>query len=69
MPLSKIEIEIVFLPATEKLTPEQLQKYQNLDLVIRQLKSCLKYKTKRIKADITILGNKTLLRYFYNLII
>ena len=38
--------------------------YQNLDPVIRQLKSWHKYKTKPVKADTTILGNKTLLRYF-----
>ena len=38
--------------------------YNHLDPVIRQLKSWHKYKTKPIKADSTILGNKTLLRYF-----
>ena len=32
--------------------------------MIRQLKSCHKYKTKPTKADTTILGNKTLLRHF-----
>ena len=53
-----------FLPTTEKITLELLQKYQNLDPVIRQLKSWNKYKTKPTKADTTILGNKTLLRYF-----
>ena len=41
-----------------------LQKYQNLDPVIRQLKSWHKYKTKPTKADTRILGKKTLLRYF-----
>ena len=41
-----------------------LQKYQNLDPVIRQLKSWHIYKTKPTKADTTISGNKTLLRYF-----
>ena len=41
-----------------------LQKHQNLDPVIRQLKSWHKYKTKLLKADTTILGNKTLLGYF-----
>ena len=41
-----------------------LQKHQSLDPVIRQLKSWHKYKTKPLKADTTILGNKTLLRYF-----
>ena len=41
-----------------------LQKYQNLDPVIKQLKSWHKCKTKPLKADTTILGNKTLLRYF-----
>ena len=32
--------------------------------MIRQFKSWHKYKTKPVKADTTILGNKTLLRYF-----
>ena len=59
-PLSKTEIENIFLPITEKLTTELLQKHQNLDPVIRQLKSWHRYKTKPIKTDITILGNKTL---------
>ena len=62
--LSKTEIENIFLPITEKILLDLLQKHQNFDLVIRQLKSWHKYKTKPIKADITILGNKTLLRYF-----
>ena len=46
---------------------ELLQKYQNLDPVNRQLKSWHKYKTKPTKADTTIWGNKTLLRYFRKL--
>ena len=50
--------------AFSSLTLELLQKDQNLDPVFRQLKSWLNYETKPIKADITILGNKTLLRYF-----
>ena len=54
----------IFLPTTEKITLELLQKYQNLDPVIRQLKSWNKYKPKPTKADTTISGNKTLLRYF-----
>ena len=41
-----------------------LQKHQNFDPVIRQLKSWYKYKTKPLKVDTTILGSKTLLRYF-----
>ena len=41
-----------------------MKRYQNLDPVIRQLKSWHKCKTKPTKADTTILGNKTLLRYF-----
>ena len=41
-----------------------MKQYQNLDPAIRQLKSWHKYKTKLVKADTTILGNKTLLRYF-----
>ena len=66
IPLSKIEIESIFLPPTEKITLQLLQKYQNFDPVIRQLKSWHKYKTKPTKADTTILGNKTLIRYFRN---
>ena len=42
---------------------EILEKYQNLDPVIRQLKSRHKCRTKPTKADTTNLGNKTLLRY------
>ena len=64
IPLSKLEIENTFLPPTEKITLQFLQKYQNFDPVIRQLKSWHKYKTKPTKADTTILGNKTLLQYF-----
>ena len=64
IPLSKLEVENIFLPPTEKITLQLLQKYQNFDPVIRQLKSWHKYKTKATKADTTILGNKTLLRYF-----
>ena len=59
-----MEVENIFLPPTEKITLQLLQKYQNFDPVIRQLKSWHKYKTKPTKADTTILGNKTLLRYF-----
>ena len=64
IPLSKIEVENIFLPPTEKVTLQLLQKYQNFDPVIRQLKSWNQYKTKPTKAGTTILGNKTLLRYF-----
>ena len=64
IPLSKVEIDNIFLPPTEKITLELLKRYQNLDTVIRQLKSWHKYKTKPAKADTTILGNKSLLRYF-----
>ena len=64
IPLSKLEIDNIFLPPTDKVTLELLKQYQNLDAVIRQLKSWHKYKTKPVKADTTILGNKTLLRYF-----
>ena len=64
IPLSKTEIDNIFLPPTEKITLELLKRYQNLDPVIRQLKSWHKYKTKPAKADTTILGNKTLFRYF-----
>ena len=64
VPLSKLEIDNIFLPPTDKITLELLEQYQNLDPVIRQLKSWHKYKTKPVKADTTILGNKTLFRYF-----
>ena len=64
IPLLKIEIDNIFLPPTDKITLELLKRYQNLDTVIRQLKSWHKYKTKPVKADTKILGNKTLLRYF-----
>ena len=64
IPLSKLEIDNIFLPPTDKITLEFLKQYQNLNPVIRQLKSWHKYKTKPVKADTTILGNKTLLRYF-----
>ena len=64
IPLSKLEIDNMFLPPTEKITLELLKQYQHLEPVIRQLKSWHKYKTKPAKADTTILGNKTLLRFF-----
>ena len=38
-PLSNLEVENIFLPTTEKVTLQLLQKYQNLDPAIRQLKS------------------------------
>ena len=65
LPLLKLEIDNISPPPpTEKNTLELLKQYQNLDPVIRQLKSWHKYKTKPAKVDTTILGNKTLLRYF-----
>ena len=64
IPLSKTEIENFFLSATQKKTLELLQKNQNFDPVIRQTKSWHKLKTKPVKADITILGNKTFLLNF-----
>ena len=64
IPLSKKEVENIFLPPTEKIKLQLLQKYQNFDPVICQLKSWHKYKTKPTKADTTKLENKTLLRYF-----
>ena len=67
IPLSKLEIDNIFRPPTDKITLELLKQYENLDPVIRQLKSWHKYKTKPVRADTTILGNKTLLRYFRNL--
>ena len=59
-----MNFETFFLINTESLTLQSLQKQHNLDPVIKQLKSLHKYKTKPIKADITTLGNKTLLRHF-----
>ena len=64
IPLSKLEIDNFFLPPTDKITLEFSKQYQNLDPVIRQLKPWHKYKTKPVKADTTILGNKTILRFF-----
>ena len=63
-PLLKMEVEKFFLSPTEKITLQLLQKYQNFDPEIRQLKSWHKHKTKPTKAGTTILGNKKLLRYF-----
>ena len=67
IPLSKLEVDNIFLPPTEKIAHELLKQYQNLNPVIKQLKSWHKNKTKPAKADTTILGNKTLLRYFRKL--
>ena len=67
--LSKIEIRNIFLPKTETMTLKLLQKYQNFDPAITQLNSGHKYKTKLSKADIIILENKILLRYFQTLTI
>ena len=64
IPLSKTKIEDIFLPAMEKITLEFFQKYQILDPVSIQPKCWHKYKTKPVKADITILRNRTLLRHF-----
>ena len=54
IPLSKLKIDNIFLPLTDKITLELLNQNQNLDPVIRQLKSWHKYKTKPVKADTTI---------------
>ena len=64
IPLSKLDVENIFSITNKKITLQLLQKYQNFDPVIRKLKLWHKYKTKPTKAEITILGNKTLLRYF-----
>ena len=64
--LSKTELENNFLPATEKITLELLQKYQNLNSVIGHFKLWHIYKTKPTEADAAILGNKMFLRYFRN---
>ena len=50
-PLDTIPLEIdnIYLPPTDKITLELLKQYQNLDPVIRQLKSWQKYKTKPVK--------------------
>ena len=53
-----MEVENFFLPPTEKITKQLLQKYQNFDPVIRQFKSWHKFKTKPTKADTTIIGKK-----------
>ena len=58
IPLSKLKTDNIFLPPTDKITLELLKQYQNRDPIIRQLKSWHKYKTKPVKADTTILGNK-----------
>ena len=52
--LHKKKIQKSFLPNTEKLALDLLQKYQILDPVIVQLKFWHKYKTQPIKANITI---------------
>ena len=44
IPLSKLEIDNIFLSPTDKITLELLKQYQNLDPVIRQLKSWHKTK-------------------------
>ena len=67
IPLSKTKYQNIFLQTTEKITVELVQNYQNLDPVIRQLKSWHKHKIKSIKADITVLGINTPLRYFKKL--
>ena len=54
IPLSKKEIDNIFLPQTDKVTLQLLKEYQNLDPVIRQLNSLHKYKTKPVKADTTL---------------
>ena len=64
IPFSKFEIENIFLSKTGKKTLELLQKHQNLDPVIRRLKSWHKYKIKPLKVNTTILRNKTLLKNF-----
>ena len=51
----------IFLPIIEKVTLELLQKHHILDTVFRQHKYGQKNKTRLLKADITILGNKNLL--------
>ena len=61
--LSKTNYQNIFLQITEKSTLELVRNYQNLDPVIRQLKSWHKYKTKSINAEINVFGNNTLLRY------
>ena len=39
VPLSKPQIDNIFLPPTDKITLELVKQYQNLDLVIRQPKN------------------------------
>ena len=60
LPLPKTEFENNFLPATEKNTLELLQKSQNPGQSLDNSYLGTK-KTKLVKANITILVNKTLL--------
>ena len=53
----------IFMQCTIKLTTDLLKRYQNLDLIVCQIKFWHKYETKPGKTDITILGNRNLLRY------
>ena len=53
--------QVIFI--TETMTLQLIQKYKDLDPVIQHFKSWHKIKSKLVKTDITILGNKTLLRF------
>ena len=59
-----LDIKTFLITNRKNWTTINTKIYQKFDPIIRQLKSWHKYKTKPAKADTTILGNKTLLRYF-----
>ena len=63
-PLNRKDIQNIFLPNAENLPLQLSQKHQNLRPVIRQFRFWYSYKTNPIRAEITILGNKTILQYF-----
>ena len=54
IPSQKKKLKKFFYHQQNKITLQLLQKYRNLDPVIRQLKSWHKYKTKPTKADTAI---------------
>ena len=65
IPLSKTKTKSIFPTDYRNNDLRSIKKiYQNLDPVIRQFESWPNHKSKPVKAEITILGNKTLLRYF-----
>ena len=63
-PLNRKEIQNIFLPNADNLPLQLSQRHQNLRPVIRQFRFWYSYKTNPIRAELTILGNKTILQYF-----